>query len=730
MSVLQLAGRYCEMGLAVVPVPFQSKECQLTDWQTTRLSKDDLPQHFNGSPQNIAGVFGSLSGGVVVVDCDWPEAASIASQLLPRTVTYGRDSDRLTHYLVKCPDIVATVKHKLTGPNKPTDRRTAIVEILADGHQCLLPGSTHPDGEQITWAHKPGKTPITELSGVDLQRLVSRIAGAAVLLHYWDGFEGCRHDLTLALAGACLHAGWVPEDIGAVFRALLAAGDNEVRDRKKAVSDTVKQYQAGEQVTGWPTAADLLGDLAPSIADLWQLNLDPLQSLVIGSKSLVAAQVVSNWPELLPFEETTTGHRDYPIRALGGLQAVVETVAHVQQAPVGLVAQCVLAAVSTAVQGLFDVAVPHGSYPASLFLLTLGETGERKSSTDALVFKPHDEWARERLQLVAAVDDEEKQGFAPHLFFEGGTVEGLRQLLANHWPSIVCNNSDAGDFLTGHSMREGRELGTSAFFCKLWDGQIRGVMRGQDRKPITLYGRRVSLSWMVQPQHVEALVNQGTASQGLLSRLLVCYPTSLIGRRKYLVPDAANLSVLDSYNNRIKELLNTPMDMDPHSGRLSPLPLYLDAPGKALYAQLSDFYESTLADGGINQAIRDYANKAGQHLARIAGVLAAFESATTIGSDHLDRAHILLDFYLAEWRDLHPRLGALDPETQKAVALLGWLLEKAPTPFKLQDCYQYGPRICGRAAEPVRAILAELQRRGYVRALGNNQYEVRPVGVE
>jgi hypothetical protein len=174
MTALQLAGRYCDLGLAVVPVPFQSKECQLPSWQTTRLSKDDLPQHFNGRKQNIAGVFGSLSGGVVCVDCDWPEAASIARQVLPTTVAYGRKSNPDTHYLVHCPDLSGTVKHKLTGPNKPTDRRSAIVEILADGHQCLLPGSTHPDGEIITWLNKPDSLPIAEMAAVDLKRQVSR----------------------------------------------------------------------------------------------------------------------------------------------------------------------------------------------------------------------------------------------------------------------------------------------------------------------------------------------------------------------------------------------------------------------------------------------------------------------------------------------------------------------------------------------------------------------------
>jgi hypothetical protein len=61
---------------------------------------------------------------------------------------------------------------------------------------------------------------------------------------------------------------------------------------------------------------------------------------------------------------------------------------------------------------------------------------------------------------------------------------------------------------------------------------------------------------------------------------------------------------------------------------------------------------------------------------------------------------------------------------------LDWLREKHPDKFKLQDCYQRGPRICGRSAEPVRAVLTELLRRGYVRSAGNNQYELRPVGVE
>jgi uncharacterized protein DUF3987/bifunctional DNA primase/polymerase-like protein len=732
MSVLQQAERYCDLGLAVVPVPFQSKACLLQDWATTRLSKADLPQHFNGAPQNIAAVCGTLSGGVVILDCDWPEAANIARHVFD-TVAYGRDKAPYSHFIFRCPELTQTVKHTVTGPNKPADRRKAVVEVLSDGHQCLLPGSTQPEGDKVRFSRRPSSTPIAAIDSGTLTTWAGRIAGAAILLYHWPDFEGSRHDLTLALTGACLHSGWVAEDIGKLFGAFFKAGDDEARDRKKAVLDTVKAFQGGANVTGWPTAAELLGDLAPLIADKWQLNLNPLGALIIGGKSQAAVPVVTGWPELLPFEQPDIGHRDYPVSALGSLQIVVDTVAHLQQAPVGLVAQCVLAAVATAIQGQFDIEVPHGRYPLSLYLLTLGETGERKSSTDGLVFKPHDEWARDTLSQMAPADDDAVPAFQPYLFFEGGTVEGLRKQLGSHWPSVICNNSDAADFIGGHSMREGRETATAAFLCKLWEGQLRGYMRGQDNKPITLYGRRVSLSWMVQPQHVEGLVNGGMASQGLLSRLLVSYPQSLIGQRKYLIPDESRLAVLEGYNEQIKTLLETPMDMDPVSGRLSPIPLYLDGPAKGLYAQLNDHYEATLAGSGINAGIRDYANKSGQHLARLAGVLCAFEGVPAITTHHLERAKILLDYYMAEWRDLQTRIGALDPETQKPAALLEWLrayIAKQPGPFKLKTLCQYGPRACGRSSDEMKVHISVLIRRGYARPVQNNSYELRPENVD
>ena len=69
---------------------------------------------------------------------------------------------------------------------------------------------------------------------------------------------------------------WPAEDLGRLFCAFFQAVDDDAKDRQKAVLDTVNRFGAGEAVTGWPTAAELLGDLAPFIQDKWQLAIDAM----------------------------------------------------------------------------------------------------------------------------------------------------------------------------------------------------------------------------------------------------------------------------------------------------------------------------------------------------------------------------------------------------------------------------------------------------------------------
>jgi len=70
----------------------------------------------------------------------------------------------------------------------------------------------------------------------------------------------------------------------------------------------------------------------------------------------------------------------YPVAALGPLCAAVEAVQAAVQAPVALAAGSALASALLAVQGHADVETLGGPRPLSLFLLTIAQSGERKSA--------------------------------------------------------------------------------------------------------------------------------------------------------------------------------------------------------------------------------------------------------------------------------------------------------------------------------------------------------------
>jgi len=79
-TTLDCALKYLACGWSPVPAPSRSKnpgEAIGKGWQRLRLTEDDLPKYFSNG-NNIGLLLGEPSGGLVDVDCDWAEAASLA----------------------------------------------------------------------------------------------------------------------------------------------------------------------------------------------------------------------------------------------------------------------------------------------------------------------------------------------------------------------------------------------------------------------------------------------------------------------------------------------------------------------------------------------------------------------------------------------------------------------------------------------------------------------------
>ena len=96
-----------------------------------------------------------------------------------------------------------------------------------------------------------------------------------------------------------------------------------------------------------------------------------------------AAPVAEEWPEPLPLVAKVEPE-PYPLDALPlPIRAAVEEVAGFVKAPVPMVASSALVALSLAIQAHVDAKRAeklHG--PVGLFLLTIADSGERKSTCD------------------------------------------------------------------------------------------------------------------------------------------------------------------------------------------------------------------------------------------------------------------------------------------------------------------------------------------------------------
>ncbi len=97
----------------------------------------------------------------------------------------------------------------------------------------------------------------------------------------------------------------------------------------------------------------------------------------------------------LPLQREAAPAKPYPFDALGPIAgAAARRIHEVVQAPDATCGQSVLAALSLACQGFIDVQIEGRTYPTSLFMLTISESGERKSAVDKVALKPISDWQR------------------------------------------------------------------------------------------------------------------------------------------------------------------------------------------------------------------------------------------------------------------------------------------------------------------------------------------------
>lgn len=126
------------------------------------------------------------------------------------------------------------------------------------------------------------------------------------------------------------------------------------------------------------------------------------------------------------------------------------------------------------------------------------------------------------------------------------------------------------------------------------------------------------------------------------------------------------------------------------------------------------------------QEIKPTASKGAENLLRIAGVLAVVEGRQAIGADLIERAAVLMRWYLAEaLRLTNP--SKVDPQLTQAQRLLDWLLTNQWHRFDARTLQREGPSFIRQSAKQRDVILAVLVEHHWLSTADRKTFNLSPV---
>lgn len=416
--------------------------------------------------------------------------------------------------------------------------------------------------------------------------------------------------------------------------------------------------------------------------------------------------------------------KPYPIDALPlPIRAAVEEVVGFVKAPIPMVASSALAALSLAIQAHVDVKrleKLHG--PVGLFLLTIADSGERKSTCDGfftMTISDHEEaqaeaakpilkdhraaieaWeakssgVKEKIRQLAK-DQKPTTGMEsalrdleydkpvppriPRLQYADTTPEALAYGLAKQWPSGGVVSAEAGIVFGSHGMGKDSVMRNLGLLNQLWDGKRLTIDR-RTSESYTVRGARLTVALQVQePTLREFFTRSGALARGtgFFARFLIAWPESTQGMRM-IDPDAPDgpktWPHLVAFHQRIATILDqsTPIDED---GALTPAMLPLSPEAKAAWVEYHNAIEGELSSGGELYNVRDVASKSADNAARLAALFQMFDGAGgAISTESFEGASRITAWHLHEARRFFGEL-ALPAELADAVRLDSWLIE-------------------------------------------------------
>ncbi len=447
------------------------------------------------------------------------------------------------------------------------------------------------------------------------------------------------------------------------------------------------------------------------------------------------------WPEPEPLGGVEPPAPVYPIAAFPAVaREAIQAIAGHVQAPIGLTGQCVLGTLAYIAQihvNAPDRHKPEGM-PCSLFILSEGASGDRKSACHDLADKVIKE--RERLMqeeynddlkayFSASHDPKDKQDKPqpprnPRAIFTDATIESIvSAFVSGDIKNGAWISDEGGHFFGGATMKGDTMKNALGVLVKFFDKGVadRSRSKSNENGSGTVYDVRLMFNLLGQREVLqEALTSPVLRGQGFLPRFIFAASQSLAGDRPESRETLNRKTYADPRLQRFWQHVGSllPDPTDPISMQqfreieANPRPV-LELDDAAIDVWL-DFYNHTerlQKSEGKYEYMRAFAGRAGELARRVATVFACFEGKTLIDETAMRGACAVVQYSLDEWLR-YADATQVSVADQQAQRLEAWLISECRkhgvTMLSRVHVMQFCPIVALRKAKPLNAALKPL----------------------
>lgn len=465
-------------------------------------------------------------------------------------------------------------------------------------------------------------------------------------------------------------------------RLCVPIGIHEIDDYKALLTNTNAILYVMEFSIDWEIDPDEVQRLLDN-ADLHRMNMPTMQASLTADekKSLSWEEINQREPFSLLINEDGDPN-PYPLDAFPPLaRQAIQAIAYHAQAPEAMAGNCVLGSLAYLAQPHVNARSfqhQHGE-PCSLFVLTEGASGDRKSTCHNLASlrlnehesKAYNEYLDEletyKIELAGCKTPKEKEQYEainpkpvnPKSMFADITVDSLvGAYIHDHLTNAYITGGEAGKLLGGHSLSSDNQALTASTYTELWDSG--NASRHRSRSNVNGSGVaidvRLSINMLGQRVILEKVLNSEVLmEQGFMARFLLTAPETMAGKRTHTAKTWHERPYTDkrliNYWARCVFLLDECRpSRSLEDGRLNRPVINLTPEADTLAMEFYNKTELEVKRSGKYAHLKPFADRALPNAVRIATVLAFFEGKKVITPELMTSGIKIAQHSLDEWQ--------------------------------------------------------------------------------